>query len=452
MKEMYDVVVCGGGTAGAYAALSAAEEGASVLVVESSGSLGGSATNGLVLPVMSSHLKDKAQNSYLQKRLFHDMERYSQGLANDGYFDPIVLAFVEEQACVEAGVDLLYHTVITGVETEGSAVTGLRIFNKAGHGTVHGKMYIDCTGDADVCVYAGAEWTRGEPETGRNQAVSLRYMMGGVNIDALGTYFKQVAADHPDCPSSTASYNRQTGRIYAAVTQDGKWALNDVFLQAVAAGDLVDSDRWYWQLFHVPGRNDSIALNCPEFFDVNDSTDPESLSRVQVEGKKAIFRQVNFYRKYFPGFEHAYVSSIASMVGVRESRNVKTEYVLTASDVVTCRKFPDAICQSAYPMDVHGDSRFNIMALKRDVDKPWYELPFGSLVVRGLDNLLVAGRCLGADFCAQSSIRVQHSCRASGEAAGIGAAMAARSGCAAKEIDGAKVRALMVQKGADFCE
>ena len=161
---------------------------------------------------------------------------------------------------------------------------------------------------------------------------------------------------------------------------------------------------------------------------------------------------MSFYRKYLPGFENAYISDIASSVGVRESRNIVTEYVITAKDLLSRRKFPDCICRSAYPVDIHGKTLSFSSVTPADDGKPWYELPFRALAVKGIDNLLVAGRCLGADFTAQSSIRVQHSARASGEAAGIGAALSLEHNTAPRFVNGADVRAVMLERGADFGE
>ena len=141
------------------------------------------------------------------------------------------------------------------------------------------------------------------------------------------------------------------------------------------------------------------------------------------------------------------------MVGVRESREIDTDYVLTAEDLFLKRKFDDMFCQSNYPIDVHGEMLSNTLLDKvTDDGKPWYEIPYRCLTVKGFDNLMVAGRCLGAEFAAEASVRVQQSARSSGEAAGIGAAMALRQGVAPREIDGAEIRARMVALGAKYAQ
>ena len=151
------------------------------------------------------------------------------------------------------------------------------------------------------------------------------------------------------------------------------------------------------------------------------------------------------------GFENAYISDIAAMVGIRESRNIVTEYVLSAEDLICRRKFDDAFCQCNYPVDIHGRT-LDFASKYKPVDdgKPYYEIPYRSLAVKGFDNLLVAGRCLGAEFLAQSSLRIQPCCRSSGEAAGIAAAMAVDAGKPVREVDGKLVRKTMEEKGAVY--
>ena len=446
----YDVVVCGGGTAGAFAAIAAADQGMSVLVIEQFGSLGGTATNGLVTPVMHTHINGNPQCSYIFDRLVARQKKY--GGCNDAgnMFDPLVLEVALEELCVESGAKLLYHTFVSDAVVENGAVTAVKIVNKGGEKLVTGKVFIDCTGDGDVSVLAGAGYTKGNPETGVCQPMSLRYLLGGVDIRKVGEFFESETAR---TGAKGASYDRREESVYAAVTANGEWALTDCFRRAIAAGDLEPEDEMYWQVFMIPGRADGLAFNCPEFFDHIDGTNPDDLTYSQIRGKKAILRQLAFYKKYMKGFENAYVAEIASMVGIRESRNIDCEYVLTARDLLSQRKFGDCVCQSNYPIDIHGKSlHFSLDGIEKDESRPWYDIPYRSLVVAGIDNLLVAGRCLGAEFLVQSSLRVQHSCRATGEACGIAAALAVRGGVPSREIDGAEVRKIMVDKGAVFAE
>ena len=443
-----DVVVCGGGAAGAFAAKAAADRGADVLVVEQFGSLGGTATNGLTMPVMHTHIASNPQCSYIANLVRDRLIPLGGCNDNGANFDPFLLKVVLEELCVEAGVKLLFHTFIADVIVENGKVTALVVANKAGLGLVKGKMFIDGTGDGDVCVRAGAGYTKGNPETGKNQPISLRYIVSNVDFDEFGAFIeeekKRTGVD------GAASYYE--GKIYVAVCATDKWTLSDAFDRAIAAGDLDEDDKAYWQGFTMAGRPKTIAFNSPEFFDETDGTDPGVLTRTQVKGKKRALRQLLFCKKYLKGFENAYISDISAMVGIRESRNITTEYVLSAEDLLCRKKFDDMFCQSNYPVDIHGKTlNFNKEKYK-DVDdgKPWYEIPYRSLVVKGFDNLLVTGRCLGAEFLAQSSLRVQQSARSSGECAGVAAAMALEKGVLPRDINGAEVRAAMIEKGAEY--
>lgn len=444
-----EIVVCGGGTAGAFAAIAAANEGKDVLVIEQFGMLGGSATAGLVTPLMNSLVPGDPPCSYLaeevRKRLL------SLGACNETgrSFDVMMLKVVLEQMCVEAGVRLLYHTFIPDVIVKDGKVEAVVIANKGGLSLIKGKIFIDCTGDGDVCVRAGAEYTQGHPQTGKNQPMSLRYIVDHVDTLALREFFEEK--------------KKETGLLQDAwVAEDGidlyvscgpgtPCTLNSVFEEAIANGDLLEEDYLYWQGFYMPGRPGCIAFNCPEFFDHIDGTNPQDLTRAQIEGKQRILRHLQFYRKYFRGFEKAYISEIAALVGVRESREIATDYILQGTDLYAKRKFPDMVYQSNYPIDVHGRVLSNeYLPDVEDDGMPWYDIPYRSLVVKGFDNLLVAGRCIGADFLAEASVRVQQNARATGEATGIAAAMALNQGITPHEIDGAKVRARMIERGARY--
>lgn len=442
-----DVVVCGGGTAGTFSAIAAADQGMRVVLIEQFGSLGGTATNGLVTPVMHTDMRENPQCSYIQKKMVERLRRYGGCNAAGDKIDPQVLKLVLEELCIEAGVQLMYHTYIAGVEMDGAAVKAVRIVNKAGEQTVTGRVFVDATGDGDVCVMAGASYTKGNPETGVCQPMSLRYMLGGVDIPRAGEF---LLAEANRTGLGGAYYDRNApDTFYAGGEVLRDWALSDLLASGVASGELQKEDEIYFQVFTVPGRKDGLAFNCPEFFEDIDGTNPQHLTVSQLKGKQAIFRQLAFFKKHFPGFEDAYVAEVAPMVGVRESREIVTEYVLTAKDLLGKCKFEDMFCQSNYPVDIHGADEILVFD-EAQTALPWYEIPYRSLVVKGVDNLLVAGRCLGAEFLAQSSLRVQQSARSSGEAAGIAAAMAATAGIPAREVSGKAVREQMMARGAEY--
>lgn len=447
-----DVAVIGAGTAGTVAAMAAAEQGCDVLLVEQSGGPGGSGVAALVTPPMHTGIEGNPMCSYLSDEINRRMvKRGAASGAGDSYMDPVALAFVLEDMLAERGVRVLYHAYLCDAHAENGRVQFADAACKSGVVRVEAGVFIDATGDADLCARAGLAVDQGD-ENGRNQPVSLRYMVGGVDLDAFYGFLDRMRSLQRPGEAHEA-LNARPEQFCDAVTLGGmRHALDSAFAAGVASGDLENEDALYWQFFTVPGRPDALAMNCPEFFDEPDACDALALSRVQVRGKRAISRQMAFYRKSLPGFERAYIASVAGMVGVRESRRARTEYTLTAADAISHRKFPDAVFQSNYPVDVHGRVLYCETMEGGKNTAPYYEAPLGCLIVKHVDNLLVAGRCLGAEFIAQASARIIPSCRAMGEAAGVAAAMAIRQDTPVRAVDGVAVFSERVRRGAVFAK
>lgn len=442
-----DVVVCGGGTAGVFAAISAAESGKRVLIVEQFGSLGGSATNGLVTPLMHSHITDDPACSYISIRLREKLKAYGGVDVTGRAFDPTVLMVALEELCAEAGVQLLYHTFISDVLVENGTVKAIVAVNKSGTVVLRATSSSTAPATATFPCSPARSTPRGTPKPAKISRFRC------ATSSAAWTFRRwanssRAKSNAPASPATAPIRRRFRSTPPAAVTAQ----LCPTFSSAPSLpGDLTVEDHLYWQMFNIPGRNDSIAFNNPEFFEDLDGTNPDTLTKTQVAGKKAIYRQLAFYKKYMKGFENAYIADIAAMVGIRESRNITTEYVLTGADLLSRKKFDDAFCQSNYPVDIHGYTLEFVSRFKPAEDaRPYYEIPYGSLVVKGFENLLVAGRCLGAEFLAQSSLRIQPCCRSAGEAAGIAAALALDAKIPAREVDGRKVRKIMEDRGAVY--
>ena len=440
-----DVLVAGAGTAGAFTGISAARMGARTMIIEQYGAPGGSQTLALVTPIMHSHITGDPQCSALadevRARLAVLGAAYDTGDVNKGPFDPLALKFVLEQMIGESGCEILYHTVLIGVIRDGSRITHAVVFNDDGINAIEAKQFVDCTGDGDLSVMAGAKFESGN-EKGFNQAVSLRFQMTNVDVAAFGRYIAGLGGD----------YDEGNPVFHAATTlHNYRWPLTKVFDKAFEDGLMTGQDIKYFQCFSVPGKPRDLCFNCPELGSSKETLNARYLSGKQAEGRRAIARVTGFLKERVPGFEKAYLSEVAPMLGIRETRRIIAEYMLTGRDVVQYARFDDYIATSNYPVDIHDAGEEDGLKFEyRDPGERYYHIPFRSLVVAGLDNLFVAGRCLGADFIAQSTIRVQHTCRASGEAAGIGAAMAASRDARANQIDGASVRSVMAERGAKF--
>jgi hypothetical protein len=217
----------------------------------------------------------------------------------------------------------------------------------------------------------------------------------------------------------------------------------------VADGVLRESDGNYFQVFSMAGRPGELAFNCPRIGADTRGTDPFHLTRAQVKGREITQRYVEFCRRYLPGCEASYLVGTAPMVGVRESRRIRGEYYLTTDDVLGGRKFADAILRNNYPLDIHRDTDDKLTMTRLPPDE-YHEVPYRCLVPLGVNNLLVAGRCLSASFEAQSSVRIQPNCRAMGQAAGLAAVLSLRAGITPRALDGVELRQALRDRGANL--
>ena len=451
-----DVLVVGGGSAGSAAAIAAARQGAKTILVEFHSFLGGTSTAALVAPMMSNHLKKQPLNQGIYLEVLEDMLQtgdaamYKDG--NMGWFNPEMLKWVLEQKAVEAGVELWYNVTLSDAyfaETTGPVdsddsvqkayhrtLTGAIVETKSGRGRIEAKVCIDASGDADLAYFAGVPTEQGRGEAQENQPMALRFNLGHVDLKKAQQYFESLGdfdwtdnPKDPDIPLWTT-----------AATWDKTWPLTPLFEQAVKAGDLSEDDAAYFQIFTLPGRPGEVTFNCPRLDHLKHAMDFRERNQALIEGKQRILRLWQFCRKYLPGFEKSYIVQIAPMLGIRESRRIVGEYVLTSEDFFAARKFEDAVARNNYPIDIHSrDENGGLHHMKAG---DYHDIPFRCLVPLQVDQLLVAGRALSADFAAQGAVRIIPNCYAMGEAAGRAAAFAAQHGQVVRDLDYAKLRDL----------
>lgn len=430
-SDAYDVIVCGGGTAGAVAAIKAARLGARTLVVEALSGLGGTQTFAWVTPMMPNYLGEdqlcRGMNLEIQQR---HAARYGEGEVPNAqvWYDPIAVAAILEEMADEAGVVRLYNAMLASVSTSDSG-DGVRIEEvvvQTKGGALHftAKTFVDATGDADVVFLAGGETMSGD-EHGVNQPMTLRFTVANVALREVIAFFGEHASP------ATERF------LHVGFGEARRSPIEHLVAKAVADGVLREGDLGYFQFFTIHGRPGELAFNCPRLVGF-DPLDPFSVSEALSAGRLAIQRVHRFVQSYIPGFERSYISVVAPMIGNRESRRVVGEYVLTEEDHQTARKFHDAIARNRYPIDIHlVGGGIELRALPKD---DYHEIPYRCLVPKGIVNALVAGRCLSATFAAQSSARIQPVCRAMGEAAGAAAALCATSGIAPKDLEYATLR------------
>ena len=405
----YDVIIAGGGTAGVACAYTAGILGLKVLIVEKGTFLGGSITSSLVVPAMKT--SDNAINTDFFNSLYYELEKvngaitYSDG--NRGWFNPELTKFVLDKMMNDAHVDVLFESNIQTIEEELSRyiVTidsdNNLISSNSLLSHIETNIIVDGTGDGKILNKLNCEFL---DDNDNSQPINLRFIMSGVNYNTFIPWLIEFDKDR-----NVTTYCDIDGKLYTstAYTWDSNvnWALKPLFKKGITDGVITEEDSNYFQIFSIAGAPDSIGFNCPRLLDKN-----LSRSKAYIQGREAILRLSQFCKNYFKGFENAYISSIASTLGVRVSKRVRGKYVYTKEDLITGKKFDHPVVISNYPIDVHSDKK-NCSKLEKVYQE--YQLPIESLMVK--DNLFVIGRCLSAEFEAQAALRIIPSCFSMGE-------------------------------------
>lgn len=407
----FDVVVAGGGPAGFAAGVAAAREGARTLIVERFNCLGGLGTAGLVVPFMIT----AGSEGGVFKQLLRKMEEL--GGAKGLNFDPEAFKFAAQEIALEAGCELLFHTFVEKAFFENGNVKGLFVANKAGRGLLLAKVVVDATGDGDAAASAGAPFEKGDPRDGRMQPLTLKMRFVGVDKE------KERSSDLRAALEKWPKLREETGIPYWQGLDRGTEGLLEC----------------------------EVHLN-PDMAEA-DGTDPWELTKAEIEARRRAWAIGNFMRENVLGWEEAWLIQTAAVIGVRETRRILGEYVLTGDDVRAARKFPDGIAKASFFIDIHGpDMALNWEEwLKRNQvpEGDWYEIPYRCLLPLKVDSLLVSGRCISSDREAQGSLRVMPTCMATGEAAGLAAAVCVKRGVKPRELDGQEIRAMLKERGAD---
>lgn len=414
-----DVIVTGGGPAGFIAAVAAARNGARTLLVECYGFLGGMATAGLVGPF---GLRDREipvvegiPKEFLDRLEVADGARriYPERWEECG-FDPEVVKYIADQMLEEAGAELLFHSFACNTVVENGKIKAVIIESKSGRQAIAGEVFIDATGDGDIAALSGVPYEKGRQDDGLLQPMTLMYRLGNVNADTIWDDEKVLSA------------KMKTAREKGAVPP-------------------------YRVCFGSQGsaiKKGEISINTTRLY--GDATKVEDLTSAQVEGRKAVRKLVEFWQQHAATYRESHLIDTAAQVGVRETRRITGEYVLTGDDVLNYRKFADVIALGNWPIDLHdptgGTKQADIgILLRRDRA---YQIPFRCLLPKNIDNLLVAGRCISTTREANGSTRVMPICMALGQAAGTAAALAAAQKISLRNLDVSVVQKRLLEQGA----
>jgi hypothetical protein len=440
-----DVLVIGGGPAGIGAAVGAARAGARTVLVERYGFLGGNATASLVGPFMTSFSNDGSRQiiggvfDELVRRMeevggaIHP-EKVRAGSAEAGYyqfghdhvtpFNPEVLKVVAADMVMEAGCSLVLHTSFVDPILEGGAVHGAIVHNKGGLQAIGAGVVVDCSADADVAFRAGAPTQKGRETDGKMQPMTMFFVIGDVDDAAVEAHIRA----HPE----------EEGKLFHGIVEAAR-ARGEFPILRDKIGIYRTPEKGVWRV------NTTRLLGL-------DGTIPEDLTRAEIEGRKQVFALLEFMRRECPGLQQVTLREIAAQIGVRETRRIVGEYVLSMEDLASGRHFEDVIALAGYPVDIHpvdgagGGVQAALEAGLRSADI--YEIPYRSLVPLQVEDLLVAGRCLSATHEAAGAVRVMPPCFAMGQAAGVAAAIAAEHRVAPRRLEVSRVQETLRRQGA----
>jgi hypothetical protein len=392
-----DVLVCGGGLAGTMAAVAAARAGAKVLLVERYGFLGGNATGGAVAQFNSWQTAAGRRvvaglASEVVERLTqygaagpHEVFTMSTGHRMDRIeYAPEMLKLVLDDMVTEAGVQPLLHAMLLDVQREGTRIAGVRLLTKSGILGVRPRVLVDTSGDIDALHRAGARFL--ELDAGEQlQPATMMFRFGPVDFAKFDALSREEL-------STLSRQGFEQGALARAALH--------------AARDPFSSDAWF--------NISRLGI---------DATDVMALSRAEIEGRRQAWRAAQYLRSAVPGCEQGRLQAFGTQVGVRETRRIAGDHVLTAEELLAPVLFDDAIAAGAYPIDIHpaAGGELDYRALGEDHA---YRIPYRSLVPQGLDNALVAGRGVSATHSALAAIRVMTISMAVGQAAGTAAALA----------------------------
>lgn len=427
LNEEYDVIVCGGGPAGCAAAISAAREGARTLLLETTAALGGMGTNGLVN--MFNNLTDGIRNVYggLAEKILNRLKANMAHVKDDEWkvipVDHERLKLIYDQEVAASGADVLFQSFVCKVEMKDDRnIDAILVSNKAGLTAYRAKVYIDCTGDADLYAWTGKEFGFGD-ETGDFMPASMCFVLTNVDEYEFPYMEKKYGGKHRD--------------TIHKILEDGKYDIPDDHYVARKIGP-----RTY-------------AFNAGHVFDV-DATDPYSMSKALMEGRRLARELHDAFREYSPALSCSFLAQTSPVLGLRESRRIIGDYSFEAEDYLERRSFPDEIFRGRYNVDVHGrpgenkqDSTDTVTGFGKCGHGESYGVPYRCYCPRDLDNLLVAGRTASSERTVNGTLRVMSACLCCGEAVGMAAKFASEMDQVnIHNVDTQRLRKRLIEEGA----
>lgn len=419
--EQYQLIIAGGGFAGTAAALAAARAGVRVLLIEQSNALGGAAGTCLVNPFMPFWTmveeNGKKKKMDLSRGIFEEILKELEAAGalekNEMIFHEEYLKLILNRMVQKEGIRLLFHTTVIGVDKEGETIKTVTVANKSGIQKFAADYFIDATGDADLAVLCGCPHHLGREEDSLCQPMTLCFRLANVELE---------------------KYEQSRGRI------------NNLYQEMQKAGK-IKNIREDVLIFHNM-VNGVLHFNSTRIVKKN-PVDAFDVTEAELDAREQVFELYEFMKNNIDGFQNSQLIMTAQQIGVRESRMIDGEYVLTGEDLVACTKFEDAIAAGNYDIDIHnpegsGTSHYYFP------EGTYYTIPYRSLQPKNADNLLVAGRCISSTHEAQASYRIMPIVCCIGEAAGTAVGLAAQAGVGVKAVDVPSLQATLKKNGAFF--
>jgi hypothetical protein len=428
----FDVVVVGAGVAGISAAIASARNGMKTLLVERDGCAGGTATTGLMVVFMGVNF-DLVKGNCLE--LISRLEKNKAAMIGPNTpFDPEELKFLAEEWLGEHKVEMLYHALFSDVICCGSILKGIVVDLKEGRRAILAEMVIDASGDGDVAAAAGALFEKRD----RTQPLTSIFRVDHVDTARVIEFIQAHPQQFFNLPG------QQTWKIDNDPPFFTIGGLFDLIKAARRKGELYLPHDSIW--FGPLPRKGEYYINATRIGGL-DGTLSRDLTKAELDVRKQARSVVAFLRKYVPGFEETQLVDTAARIGVRETRRITGEYTLLREDLVNGREFDDAIAVYDFPMDVHGPEGKEESHGWTLVKTP-FDIPYRVLVPKGVENLLTSGRCISVDHNAHGSTRAMPCCMATGEAAGVAAALAVKEKCSIRKVDISLLRKTLVAQGA----
>ncbi len=430
----FDVVVLGGGPAGIAAAVAAAQNAARVLLIERYGFLGGMGTAAGVTNFCGLHAN-----------VFGEIQQVVHGVADqllermralDGLnephlilgkiwaqaYDMSALKCAADQLLLASRAQILFHALAVGVtRRDDGALESLLVETKSGRLAVRASVFIDCSGDGDLMHRAGLPMEKGDDE-GHLLYPTLMFRVGNVDAKRAGEAWHSIPALMDEAEARGEFRFPRRGAIVRPQRHAYEWRVNVTQLK----------------------NQDGSAT---------DGTIAESLSAGELEGRRQIVDYLRFLRARVPGFEAAYALDIAPQLGIRETRRLIGEAVLSGEDVLACADFEDAIGVNGWPLEKHvaGDVKWFWPDIPGS--RGFNQLPYGMLVPRqahsnGIDNVLAAGRCASMTHDGHAAARVSGACFVMGQAAGTAAALALKNSCSPRSLAVDQLQRVLIDQGA----